>query len=151
MATIPEMSYTIKFNGKNISLGESVRASFKDGFNTVSGTATSTNVSLNWFEIRVTEADEDWGIDKGNRLFITVGSIEANTAYNWNFTITPDKFNMGNSTNKAFRIAFYSRSALDGTWNITYTLLDLQSLSLIDSNGVSLEVPTQEEPLPNIN
>lgn len=146
MVTAPIMEYNLSINGQSIIVNDtsSIRASFNPPYNVISGTFKSTNISLSRFEVRVTAADADYDIDLGTRPYYIVSNISANSVHKFSFEINKENFNLGNIN---YRISLYARSALDGTWDVTNILFDLNDLLLVPSdNYTGLEVYSQKNP-----
>ena len=59
-----------------------------------------------------------------------------------------ENFNLGNIN---YRISLYARSALDGTWDVTNILFDLNGLQLDPSDEFDgIEVYSQKEPVNSV-
>ena len=150
MVTAPIMEYNISINNQSITVNSEnpIRASFNPPFNIISGTYKSTNISLSRFEIRITAADADFDIDLGTRPYYATANISANSVHEFSFEINEENFNLGNIT---YRISLYARSALDGTWDVTNVLFDLNGLQLDPSDEFDgIEVYSQKEPVNSV-
>ena len=138
----PLVTYnSIAINGQSISLEGDCRASFSSPFNKIDITMTPTNCSLSCYEVRVTEVDEPYDIEVGNQAYWTT-SIPANKSHTFSINITPEIFNKGDGV---YRISLYAKSAIDGSWDVTYLFFTLDNVQFLLSDGSAFEVLTTRE------
>ncbi len=138
----PLVSYdTIRINGKDISLSSSCRASFIAPYNKINIEMAPTNCSLSYFEVRVTGLDAEYDIGVGAKAYWTT-NIAANAKHTFTIDINSENFTLGDG---AYRISLYARSALDGSWDVTYLFFTVSGEQFILADGLEFGVITTKE------
>jgi hypothetical protein len=143
----PLLEYTsIQLNGTEVELNGTARArvSFSSPYNKIDITFKPTNTSLSYYEARVTEDGEPYGIGVGNRAY-TATSIPLNASHTFSLNITPDVFDKGDSV---YRISLYAKSALDGSWDTVHLFITFDNARFIlaNDNGPLGVLTTQDIP-----
>lgn len=137
--TTPNVEYiSVSIAGKNILLASSCRASFKSPFNKIDVKIQPTNTSLSYYEVRITKADEDWDIGVG-KLAYWEANVSSNVPHQYSIDINSTNFAKGDG---AYRISFYAKSALDGSWDVSYLFFTLDQTYFTLSDGSTFEVLT---------
>ena len=137
--TTPNVEYiSVSIAGKNILLASSCRASFKPPFNKIDVKIQPTNTSLSYYEVRITKADEDWDIGVG-KLAYWEANVNSNVPHQYSIDINSTNFAKGDG---AYRISFYAKSALDGSWDVSYLFFTLDQTYFTLSDGSTFEVLT---------
>lgn len=99
-------------------LGETFHASYNAGYNSIEVRFIS-DLSLNYYEARVTKEGEDYDVGVGALAFEHIGSWAANTEHSYTITVDNTLFpNPG-----TYRISLYAREALENTWDVTYLFI----------------------------
>lgn len=138
----PVVEYvSIKIADTNILLSSSCRASFKPPYNRIDVTIKPKQYSLSYYEVRITKADEDWDIGKGT-LAHWDANVPGDVETKFSIDINNKNFNQGDG---AYRISFYAKNSLDGSWDISYLFFTLDNLQFILSDGSAFSVLTDEE------
>lgn len=131
----PKIQYTaITAGGKSVTLGSAVpiKVSFVPGYNTVSITLRSTNVSLSKFKIMITPASEtNWGVDVGTQACYYTG-IPANTSTTVSFNVTPSTFSYGNTS---YRLLLCAQNSIDYSWDLSELFVGSDSAKFIPKNN----------------
>ena len=118
----PNIEYiSIKIAGKDILLSSACRASFKSPFNKLDLTIKPKDTSISYYEVRITKADEVADIGVGT-LASWSSNLPANTEYQFSIDINSKNFAYGDD---AYRLSFYAKSALDGSWDVSYLFFTL--------------------------
>lgn len=135
------------------------KASYQSPFNQIDIEATPIEGSISYYEVRITAADEPYDIGVGAlpkcyyrsaRQDASWVGLPGNTAHNFSILVEPNTFvlNAG-ETSKSFRLSFYAKSAIDGTWDMTYFLFTVDGLSLGvddgDGSDLFIKVLTKQE------
>lgn len=102
---------TFKYNEKTLSgtvektanLSESIKVSFKSGFNTIKYSITPDETILKYL-VRVTKDSEDYDVDTGELLYYAT-NISPNTSTNITLTIDNTVFTKGDGI---YRISMYA-------------------------------------------
>ena len=140
--TTPNILYkSIKIADTDILLSGSCKASFTSPYNQIKVKLVSQGQSLDCFEVRITKANEDWDIGKGV-LALYVTNIEANKETDLSIDINETTFSHGNI---AYRVSFYAKGALDGSWDVSYLLFTFDNLQFITADGDNFTVLTDRD------
>lgn len=143
----PLVSYdTIKINGVDISLSSKCRASFIAPYNKINIEMTPTNCSLSYFEVRVTGSEESYDIGVGANAYWTT-NIAANLTHTFTIEINSTNFSLGD---RDYRISLYAKSALDGSWDVTYLFFTVDGEEFILADDSSFNVLTTRD-IPSTN
>jgi hypothetical protein len=143
----PNVEYTaLKIAGKDILLSSSCRASFKSPFNRIDVTLKPKNASISYYEVRITSADDVADIGVGT-LASWSANIPANTEYQFSIDINETNFTHGDG---AYRISFYAKSALDGSWDVSYLFFTIDQSYFTLSDGSIFAVLTDRD-APSVN
>lgn len=135
----PNINYkSIKINNKNIVLGEKVRASFVAPYNRIDIVMQPVNCSLSYYEVRVTKSTVDWDIGVGNLAYWDA-NISLQEDKNFSIPINSEIFDEGDGD---YRISLYGRSAIDGSWDVTYLLFTVEEDKFIPIDASGFEVLT---------
>jgi hypothetical protein len=135
---------SITIDGQDILLSSSCRASFKSPYNKIEIKMTPTASSLSYYEVRVTSAAEDYDIGVG-QLAYWDSNISAAVEKKFTIDITPTIFTHGDGT---YRISLYAKSAIDGSWDVSYLFFTVDNLPFILADGKTFSVlTTREAPL----
>lgn len=139
----PLVNYnSISINGKEITFDtDTCRVSFNPPFNEIKVSMAPTNCSLSYYEVRVTEASEPYDIEVGNLAHWTT-NIALNKTYSFIIPVNSTLFNKGNGM---YRISFYAKSAIDGSWDVAYLLFTVDGFYLVAEDGGELGVLTTRE------
>lgn len=132
---------SIKLNNTEITLDGNYRVSFNPPYNKVDITFTLLETSLSYYEARVTADADSHGIGIGNLAFTPETNLALNRTHTVSINVTPEVFNKGPGV---YRVSLYAKSALDGTWDVTYLLLTIDDFCLQLSDGAILGVGTAE-------
>ena len=139
--TTPNVEYiSLSIAGKNILLASSCRASFKPPFNKIDVKIQPKNTSLSYYEVRITKADEEWDIGVG-KVAYWEANISSNTPHQYSIDINSTNFTKGDG---AYRISFYAKSALDGSWDVSYLFFTLDQTYFTLADGSTFEVLTTQ-------
>lgn len=137
--TTPNVEYiSLSIAGKNILLASSCRASFKPPFNKIDVKIQPKNTSLSYYEVRITKADEEWDIGVGT-LAYWEANVSSNVPHQYSIDINSTNFAKGDG---AYRISFYAKSALDGSWDVSYLFFTLDQTYFTLADGSTFEVLT---------
>ena len=143
----PLVNYnSISINGVEVNLEtDSCRASFQAPFNKIDVSLTPTNCSLSYYEVRVTRAEDPYDIEVGSLAYWNT-NIALNKTHSFSINIIPEVFKLNEGEKTAtFRISFYAKSSIDGSWDVTYLVFTLDNSYLCFSDGSTLEVLTTRE------
>ena len=141
---------SVQINGIDVETNS--KASYQSPFNKIDVEMTPTTGSLSYYEVRVTSVDDPYDIgvgalpkqDTGNDAF-WIG-LAGNKSHKFSIMIQPESFVLeAGQTSKTFRLSFYAKSAIDGSWDMTYFVFTLDNESLILSDGSFLKVLTTQE------
>lgn len=129
---------SIKIANKDILLSSACRASFKPPYNKIEVQLKPTTTSLSYYEVRVTKVDEvaDIGIGK---LAYWDANISANEIKNFSIEINNTNFSYGDTT---YRLSFYAKSAVDGSWDVSYLYFTFDDMQFMLSDGSEFAVLT---------
>ena len=140
--TTPVVEYiSIKIADTDILLSSRCRASFESPYNKIDVTIKPTKSSLSYYEVRITKADEDWDIGKG-KLAYWDANVPGDIETTFSIDINNKNFAQGDG---AYRISFYAKSSLDGSWDVSYLYFTLDNLQFILSDGSTFSVLTDRE------
>ena len=121
--------------------GESIRASYKEGHNNITVKYIS-DISLNFYQVRITKDGEKFGLDTGVLAYQYAGSLAANVEHSFNIEINDELF----PEDGIYRIGLYAREALENTWDVTYLLfITSEGEIFIPSNADGFEVISKDE------
>ena len=139
----PNIEYTaIKIADKDILLASSsCRASFKPPFNRLDIKMRPKNTSISYYEVRITKADEVADIGSG-KLAFWAANIPANADYQFSIDINSTNFAYGDGT---YRLSFYAKSALDGSWDVSYLYFTFDNIQFRLSDGAEFAVLTTRD------
>lgn len=143
----PLVSYnSISVNGTSILMDSSTcRVSFEPPFNKIEVSMTPTNCSLSYFEVRVTRVDDPYDIEVGELAYWN-SNIALNKTHSFSINVTKDTFKLNeNEKTAVFRLSFYAKSSIDGSWDVSYLVFTLDNFYICCSDGSSLEVLTTRE------
>jgi len=138
--TTPSINYkSITINNTEILLGGSVKCSFQAPYNKIDIVMRPIESSISYYEVRSTYGNADWDIGAGKLLY-------------WNQTVPLDRDTMFsiniNQTNfdsgdGVYRISMYAKSAIDGSWDVSYLLFEVGGTDqFIPSDADGFEVLT---------
>lgn len=138
---IPNVSYTFLINGVQQTTN-SGRVSFVAPYNAVTIKFTS-DCSLSYWEARITPNDsatiDDYDIGVGTCA--SWGSnLSANTLYSKVIDVNSTNFSQGDGT---YRISLYSKSELDGLWDVTYLLFTVEGYKVVPTTNDGVEMLTK--------
>lgn len=138
----PNVEYlSIKIADRDILLSSCCRASYESPYNKIDVQIQPTNASLSYYEVRVTKADEAFDIGVGTLAYWDA-NIAANQIKTFSIDINKDNFPEGNIT---YRISFYAKSAIDGSWDVSYLFFSSDGLQFVLSDGSSFAVLTDRD------
>lgn len=115
--------------------GDTIRASYKAGHNTVEVRYIS-DISLNFYEARVTKEGEDFDVGVGGLAYQYAGSLAANTEHSFVIEINDKLF----PEDGVYRISLYARESLENTWDVTYLFITSENYIFIPSDTDAMEV-----------
>ena len=132
---------TIKIANTDVLLSSTCRASFKPPYNKIDVQIKPTTTSLSYYEVRVTKADEVADIGVG-----TLAYWDANISANeiTTFSIDINSTNFAHGDNK-YRLSFYAKSAIDGSWDVSYLFFTVEDFQFILSDGTEFAVLTARD------
>ena len=147
---------SIKINGIEIDVETGCTASYNAPFNKIDVEMTPINGSLSYYEVRVTPVDDSYDIGVGALPKQNPGgkdaddcswiSLPGNKSHKFSIMIEPESFVLeAGQTSRTFRISFYAKSAIDGSWDVYYLLFTLDGSQLMLENGDALYVLTTRE------
>lgn len=138
----PNVEYiSIKIANTDILLSSSCRASFKAPYNKVDIQMKPTTASLSYYEVRVTKADEVADIGVGTLVYWDA-NVSANAIKQFSIDINSANFSKGDG---AYRISFYAKSAIDGSWDVSYLFFTLDDIQFTLADGSSFAVLTTQD------
>ena len=138
---------SIKVNGKEID--QVGRVSYNYPFNEIKFEMAVKNTSLNYFEVRVTNWEDEYDIEVGELVYYSPG-FPASSTQTFTIKIDPDKYPIFRITGpeskiKTFRVGLYARSAVDNSWDVAYFVFTTNNEQLfiteLDSNGNTKTIP----------
>lgn len=145
----PNVEYlSIKIAGKDILLASSCKASFKPPFNRIDVQIQPKNTALSYYEVRITKADAEADIGIGvlpkdpDGIKCWCANIPQNKPYQFSIAINEENFIHGDG---AYRISFYAKSALDGSWDVSYLFFTLDQTYFTLSDGSVFAVLTDRD------
>lgn len=120
-----------------------VRCSYISGNNTIK-VRFQSDISLNYYEVRVTKVTEEYDIGLGTCPYRNTDGFAANTEHTFIIPVTPEYFpEMG-----TYRVSLYAREALENTWDVTYLFItaDLKIFQPVgQEEGEGMEVLTKRK------
>ena len=136
---------TFKYNEKTLSgtvektanLSESIKVSFKSGFNTIKYSITPDETILKYL-VRVTKDSEDYDVDTGELLYYAT-NISPNTSTNITLTIDNTVFTKGDGI---YRISMYAWNGV--VWDCTYLFICSDGM-FVPADSTGLEVYSDKE------
>lgn len=138
----PNVEYlSIKIADRDVLLSSCCHASYESPYNKIDVQIQPTNASLSYYEVRVTKADEAFDIGVGTLAYWDA-NIAANQIKTFSIDINKDNFPEGNIT---YRISFYAKSAIDGSWDVSYLFFSSDGLQFVLSDGRSFAVLTDRD------
>ena len=147
----PLVTYNyIKINGVDVALSATGRVSFTAPYNKIDiKFTTPTNCSLRAFEVRITEEENLFDVGVGELAYWDT-NLPANTQYSFSIPVNATLFKHGN---KLYRVSLYAKSAIDGSWDVTYLFFTTNNELFTPSGSSGLEVlTTRDAPIyPNNN
>lgn len=145
--TTPIVDYlSIKIAETDILLSSTCKASFKSPYNKINIQLKPTTASLSYYEVRITQADEVADIGVGTLAYWAT-NISANTVTTFSIDINAKNFSHGDNT---YRISLYAKSAIDGSWDVSYLYFTLEDTQFMLADGVEFAVLTTQE-IPTVN
>ena len=135
---------SIKLNNIDITLDGVHRVSFTPPYNKIDVTFSLLETSLSYYEVRVTGENDPYDIGIGNLAFTPLTNLALNKTHTCSISVTPEIFDKGDGV---YRVSFYAKSALDGTWDVTCLLLTVDGLCIQLADGSLLGVGTTK-PIP---
>lgn len=145
--TTPVIEYKkIQVNNKDIALSGSAKVSFTAPYNKIN-IIIHPLTEISYYEVRVTEVSEDYDIGVGECAYWTT-AVPLNTDTSFIININNKIFNKGDGT---YRISLYAKSAIDGSWDVSYILFTIDGEQFVPSDADTFEVlttkdvPTHEE------
>lgn len=132
---------SIKIANTDILLSTTCRASFKPPYNKIEVQIKPTATSLSYYEVRVTKADEVADIGVG-KLAYWDANISANAVKTFSIEINSTNFSYGDTT---YRLSFYAKSAIDGSWDVSYLYFTFDDIQFILSDESEFAVLTDRE------
>lgn len=121
--------------------------SFNNGHNKVTIIFTS-DVSLDYAELRVTKAGDEAGLGIGNLAHFTSGNIAADQQQTWSFNVTSDLFDKGDGT---YILSLYARNALNGYWSDLQLFMTIEGYDFIPAGSDSMRVQDNMSAIPGQN
>lgn len=94
------------------------KVSFQPPYNKIYVTFSS-NISLSYYEVRVTAAIANWDIGVGTCPWYRT-NIASNTATEFEIDINSTYFN---NNDGLYRVSFYAQSSIDGSWDVAYLIV----------------------------
>jgi hypothetical protein len=138
----PVVDYlSIKIADTDILLSTTCRASFKPPYNKIEVQIKPIATSLSYYEVRVTKADEVADIGVG-KLAYWDANISANAVKTFSIEINSTNFSYGDTT---YRLSFYAKSAIDGSWDVSYLYFTFDDIQFILSDESEFAVLTDRE------
>lgn len=138
----PSVDYlSIKIANTDILLSSTCRASFKAPYNKIDIQMKPTTASLSYYEVRVTKADEVADIGVG-KLVYWDANVSLNEVKKFSIDINSTNFAYGDG---AYRISFYAKSAIDGSWDVSYLYFTLDDIQFMLSDGSEFAVLTDRD------
>lgn len=138
----PVVDYlSIKIADADILLSTTCRASFKPPYNKIEVQIKPIATSLSYYEVRVTKADEVADIGVG-KLAYWDANISANAVKTFSIEINSTNFSYGDTT---YRLSFYAKSAIDGSWDVSYLYFTFDDIQFILSDESEFAVLTDRE------
>ena len=132
---------SIKIANTDILLSSVCKASFKPPYNKIDVQIKPTTTSLSYYEVRVTQADEVADIGVG-ALAYWDANIRADEVKTFSINIDTTNFSYGDTT---YRISFYAKSAIDGSWDVSYLYFTVEDLQFTLSDGSGFAVLTTRD------
>lgn len=132
---------SIKIANTDILLSSTCRASFKPPYNKIDVQIKPMSTSLSYYEVRITQADEVADIGVGTLAYWDA-NIRADEIKTFSIDINTTNFNHGDTT---YRISFYAKSAIDGSWDVSYLYFTVEDFQFILSDGNEFTVLTTKD------
>lgn len=100
------------------TMGEHLHQSYQDGYNSIQ-VVFESDISLNFYEVRVTLEGEDYDIGVGACPYQNANGFAANQKHTFFIPVTQEYFpNSG-----TYRVSLYAREAIENTWDVTYLFI----------------------------
>ena len=141
---------SIKIHNTEVTLDGTYRVSFSPPYNKVEITFSLLESSLSYYEVRVTRETDPYGIGVGTLAQrpsgekLSLSNLALNHSHTISIAVCPEVFNQGDGV---YRVSLYAKSALDGTWDVTYLLFTISDGYLYTSDGLVIGVGT-DQPIP---
>lgn len=146
--TPPNVTYEFYINGQKLSTN-SCRASFNSPYNKIT-IKLQPDVSLSYWEARVTpdaaHTIDEYDIGEGI-LANWCSNVPTTSQTTVVIDINSTNFTQGEGI---YRISLYSKSSIDGAWDVTYLLFTVDNDQIIPADTAGFEVLT-DKAIPNIN
>jgi len=108
----PLISYdSIMIAGADITLGETVTASFNPPYNRIDVKFTPTNGEIEYYEARITPESAVWDIGCGQLAYWDT-NVAGNRQHSFSIAVNSTNFSHGDGV---YRVSFHARSAIDGS------------------------------------
>lgn len=155
--TVPQLTYSVSHYKINMTTAQpeletfegvptsKLRFSFNNPYNQLNVTYTP-NMSLSYYEVRVTNIGSEYGIGKGSRLYYAGPNISngSNNSFTLTFTNATPEF----QTDGDKLLGFYAKSSdSEGLWDVTYLLISSDDYIIAPNDYDGFEVLT-DEPIP---
>lgn len=128
----PIVNYkSIKINNQDITLSTICKASFTSPYNRIDFVINSTNVSLSYYEVRITREDDNYDIGIGVLAYWDT-NIQNNVDYSFSINVNSINFNYGDGT---YRISLYAKNAIDGSWDVAYLLFTVNNDQFVTNDA----------------
>lgn len=114
----------------DITLGETATASFNPPYNRIDVRFTPTNGSIEHYEVRITLDSDTWDIGTGQLAYYDT-NVAGNAQHSFSIDVNSSNFSRGDGL---YRISFYARSAVDGSWDVSYLFFT------VGGSGVQFEL-----------
>lgn len=93
------------------------------------------NVSLTYYEVRITKASDDYDIGVGTRAY-SAENLPANKAHTFNIALNADNFSAGATS---YRISLYAKNQRDYSWDVSYLFFTTDGLQFIVQTDEAFE------------
>ena len=132
---------SIKIANTDVLLSSICRASFKPPYNKIDVQIKPMTTSLSYYEVRITQADEVADIGLGTLAYWDA-NIRADEIKTFSIDINTTNFSHGDNT---YRISFYAKSAVDGSWDVSYLYFSVEDIQFVLSDGSEFAVLTTRD------
>lgn len=122
------------------TMGTTIAASYKDGYNSVT-VEFMTDISLNYYEVRVTKFGEDYDIGIGACPYHNANGFAASTRHSFEIPITKEYF----PEQGKYRISLYARESVENTWDVTYLFITSEGQIFEPAGFDGMEVLTKQK------